>query len=131
MTTTLQVAQAFDTYKVGDQISGLSDSVAQALQKAYPGRFQFGSSDGSTAPSTPGNSSGGTGTGSSSGSGLAPVSYALAGVTSYVATHAFPYSPRAWLIDAVGTEVETDVAYAASTVLLTFPTPFTGTLWLG
>ena len=129
MTTTLQVAQAFDTYKVGDQLT-VGDAVAQVLQNAYPGRFQFVSSDGSSAPVPPGNSSGGSGNSSGS-SGLAPVSYALSAVTSYAAIHAFPYTPRAWLIDATGAEVETDVTYSASQVLLTFPTPFTGTLWLG
>ena len=51
MTTTLQVAQIFDGYQIGDQIP-LPDVAAQALLRAFPGRYQFASSSGAT-PGSP------------------------------------------------------------------------------
>lgn len=52
MTITLQVAQAFDTYHVGDQIP-LPDAAALALLKAFPGRYQFSSSAPGPSPGSP------------------------------------------------------------------------------
>lgn len=52
MTITLQVAQRFDTYSVGDQIP-LPDVAAQALLKAFPGRYQFASITTGPSPGTP------------------------------------------------------------------------------
>ncbi len=73
----------------------------------------------------------GAGSGSPGPSPAVVLTFAISAATSFTATHAFAYRPRAWLTDADGTEVETDVAYAGEQVTVTFAAPFTGTLYLG
>ena len=56
--------------------------------------------------------------------------YALAAVSSFDAAHSFSTPPDATLVDASGVLVETDVSYSSGHVYLSFPSPFTGTLYL-
>ena len=63
--------------------------------------------------------------------GVTVLTLPITAASSFTAPHSFPYRPRAWLVDATGAEVETDVFYAPGQVTAVFPGPFTGTLYLG
>lgn len=58
---------------------------------------------------------------------LQPVTYNLAGVTSFSHSHLFPYLPSVKLVDSSGVTVGVTVEYPdASHVYIVFPQPFTG-----
>jgi hypothetical protein len=51
--------------------------------------------------------------------------------SSFTAQHNFSFAPNVVLLDSSGELVETDVIYSNGQVILPFPEPFTGTLYLG
>lgn len=60
-----------------------------------------------------------------------PLTFSLSGVSSYTATHSFPYYPQVRLLDINKQAVDTDTEYPSSTqVHVVFPSPFSGTLIL-
>lgn len=63
--------------------------------------------------------------------GITVLTFPITSASSFTASHNFPYRPRAWLVDAAGAEVETDILYAPGQVTVIFPGPFTGILYLG
>ena len=63
--------------------------------------------------------------------GITVLTLPITAASSFTASHNFPYRPRAWLVDATGAEVETDILHAPGQVTAVFPGPFTGTLYLG
>jgi hypothetical protein len=57
--------------------------------------------------------------------------YAITNAASYAVNHGLTYTPRATVVSADGAEVDTDVSHAPGQTVLTFASPFTGTLYLG
>jgi hypothetical protein len=57
--------------------------------------------------------------------------FVLTAVGSYVANHGISGRPPAVLLNAAGRQVYTDLDYRDGSVSLSFPQPFTGTLFVG
>lgn len=57
--------------------------------------------------------------------------YTLTNASSYAVNHGLAYAPRATVVAADGAEVDTDVSHGPGQTVLTFASPFTGTLYLG
>lgn len=63
--------------------------------------------------------------------GDAPLAFPLVAASSWTKVHAYPYLPEVRLVDSSGEAVEIGVEYPASnTVSISFPVPFTGTVYL-
>lgn len=63
--------------------------------------------------------------------GGAPLSFPVVAISSWYQTHAFGYPPEVRLVDDAGEEVEIGVEYpAVDVVAISFPLPFTGTIYL-
>lgn len=60
----------------------------------------------------------------------APTSYALNGISSFVASHGLPFAPEAWIVTPSGQLIETDILHTPGATTAIFPAPFTGTLYL-
>lgn len=65
-----------------------------------------------------------------SGGGIPVETFPINNASSLTVSHSFPYAPDVRVVDTNGHNVETDYVYIGSQVSLTFPSPFTGTLYL-
>lgn len=82
---------------------------------------------GIVGPQGPAGPSGPAGTGTGGG----PVAFPVSDVSSWYQTHSFGYLPEVRLVDDQNQEVGIGVEYPArDAVAITFPTPFTGIIYL-